>query len=432
MTASKKRVITDEAMLRHRRKHGHSLFAPSSAFRWLKCTASVFALMGLQDAAGYPAAEGTVCHTICERYLTDQPLDPYRVGTVHEVDEHVVTVTEDMWDNVDWALEKVATYSDALEMHYEYRVDLTKVLGIPHQSGTADIVAIYSEYVVIADFKFGYVRVDAEDNEQEMLYLAGVIEALGLHHYKRFCLAIIQPKKNSFDEWWVTIEEVEAFVAEAKAKVQEGIHEGASFVATTDGCNYCAIAGSCKARVEQIGRLMKEDDYIDSFTEEPVNPNTLTTQQLGDVLKWRKSIEGFFAAAFEELTRRVVVDGHLPPEGWEETHSRAGNRSYKPVVVDNYREEFEWLGLDRENFEVVVPVSPAELERQVIDALAAGQPAARKKDLKELAGNILRDLTSRSPPRRVVALASGAKATDFNSVFGIEDDYQEQEQYGDM
>jgi hypothetical protein len=356
--------------------------------------------MDVPDNAGIAAAQGTLCHTICELILTDQSADAYSVGSTHTVDGFEIEVTDELWALIEWALEKARSYDDALEVRYEYRVDLERTLGVPHQKGTADIVAIYPEYVVVSDFKFGYLDVSPERNEQEMLYMAGVVDGLDLWHLDRFCVSIIQPRSHSFKEYWFDRAELLAFVEKAREAVKNACMRDAVRTPDPDTCEWCPIRGSCKARAKQVGEFMMEasDDQFD--------PQRLTTEQLGLVLAYRKTIETFLKDAFDELTRRLVQEGEDPPEGWEIALGRQGNRAYIAIAEDELR---DWYGFAPEVYSQRTLLTPPNLETAV---KKLGLP-------KAVAEALVNRLTTRSPARRVVKRV-GAEVEDFSDVFDFE------------
>ncbi len=400
-------IITDDDLREHREARGHSLFAPSSAHRWMHCPGSVAATMDLPDNAGVAAAQGTLCHTICEYILTGRDVSHYAVGTTHKVDGFDIELDEGLWALIDWAIERAESYNDAVTTRYEMRVNLEGVLGAKHQKGTADIVAVYPTHLIVADFKFGYLDVSPERNEQEMLYCAGVVAEMDLWHLDRFCVAIIQPRSSSFKEYWFDRTELLAFVTDAQEAVRRARLQGAERVPDPDTCEWCLVRGSCKARAKQIGEFMME------ASDQKFDPQALTTEQLGRVLAWRKAIEGFLKDAFDELTKRVVQGDEEPPEGWVEGLGRQGNRVYHAVAQDDL---IEFWGLDLDEVTKRVMLTPPTLEGLVRKKLGLTKAGAAK---------LVSGLTTRHPARRVLK-RDGAEVDDFGDVFDFDppvDDY---------
>ena len=64
---------------------GHAKFSPSSAHRWLKCTASPTAEAGKPDSPNKASATGTIYHAVAERAMIDVrriAAEPHPVGTI--------------------------------------------------------------------------------------------------------------------------------------------------------------------------------------------------------------------------------------------------------------------------------------------------------------------------------------------------------------
>jgi len=174
----------------------HSKYGPSSAYRWLRCPASIL-LTGqayeikpeLRDATTPQAEEGTRAHTLVERALRKG----CRVRDTVRIPEPGIELLEGYVDYV---------RSLDGELHIEHRVDILPPLCY----GTADAVVIGSDTVHIVDLKFGLNPVPAGGNVQLLSYAWGVYKTLvGLNRHPKFCLAIYQPRRRTggppLDRW---------------------------------------------------------------------------------------------------------------------------------------------------------------------------------------------------------------------------------------
>jgi hypothetical protein len=75
---------------------GHSVFSPSSSKMWLTCSGSLIPNVLSHDSAGEEAAEGTVAHSVAERWLTSGERPEHLIGTVETVDGWDIEITEEM------------------------------------------------------------------------------------------------------------------------------------------------------------------------------------------------------------------------------------------------------------------------------------------------------------------------------------------------
>ena len=89
----------------------------------------------------------------------------------------------------------------------QQRVDYSDAIGVPNSFGTADCIILAGDTIKIIDLKYGMgVKVDAEENEQLMLYALGALETFGiLGDFTKAKLVIVQPRLNHISEWEVAI-----------------------------------------------------------------------------------------------------------------------------------------------------------------------------------------------------------------------------------
>ena len=171
----------------------HALLNASGAKRWMSCPGSKKMEHGLPDANSSYADDGTRMHTAAAEMLLGQP-----VSVELDDEEHDVVQTY-----VDW----VKLEARGHQLLVEQRVDYSDVIGVPDSFGTADAIILAGDTIKICDLKTGRgVKVDAEENEQLMLYALGALEVFGLvGDFKRAKLVIVQPRLGNISEWEVTI-----------------------------------------------------------------------------------------------------------------------------------------------------------------------------------------------------------------------------------
>lgn len=183
----------------------HAVLGASSAKRWRACPGSVRLIESLTtpDRSSPFAAEGTACHAVIEKALTEDKAVHEFIGWRVQWQEgdngYDFEVTDEMVAAAGVFTQHVRSLP-ATERHYELRVDLGPVsapAGVKRAMfGTVD----YAGYdrrtgiVDIADYKHGKgVLVPIQDNDQLRYYAIGTILALG-HKPVATRLTIIQPR----------------------------------------------------------------------------------------------------------------------------------------------------------------------------------------------------------------------------------------------
>lgn len=169
-------------------------------------------------------------HEIAERCLLDGG-DPHRfIGEEFDIDGHHCVMTKDMADCMVADLYDVRDQFTDGELHIETRVKLDFPLG-EGESGTADIAGkTWDGTIHIQDWKFGEgIKVDAEENEQLMLYGIG---SIALYWPKappetKVKLTIRQPRiRDGNSDWDTTIGDLWRWANEVVVPAIEEIRSG--------------------------------------------------------------------------------------------------------------------------------------------------------------------------------------------------------------
>lgn len=454
---------------------GHSIFAPSASYGWLTCADYILANIFLPDDAGEDAAEGTVGHEVGEdwllalaqdeadreAFLEDGSLDDWvdmhapvhRVGEIRKVVERSATfdieITEDMLSHVRKYV--MWCFSEPGVHYIEQRVDFSKITPIPNQGGTADHAACQPRRLVITDLKYGKgIHVSAAEdinnpffwvngalngNPQALLYALGFFYMWDhLYHFEEIVIRIAQPRREHFETWVTTRQQLLAFARYAKIKASDAWQPERTRTASKKGCQWCKVK-NCAALaawlddavegvfdpvseiIEGEYRVVSEDralavrEKLDDagLRLDTPSPMSLSTAQMAKLLPMRKTIEKFFQGIHEELEYRARsgedVPDHVLVDG------REGDRKYieeaKPLAVIA---ELEFLGLEPEETISVKPLTPPQAEE-----------ALRKKFklTKKAAEALLAPLVSRTPgkPTLVHAGDKRARIEDDGSVF---------------
>src|SRR5690606_31016918 len=151
------------------------------------------------------------------------------------------------------------------EHYVEVRVEHTAwcpdedEFGMPldPQFGTSDHVACipggalgYPEAtIVVTDLKYGKgVKVFAVENKQAIKYALGAWKEYDwLYNFKHVVIRIAQPRRNHFDVWDLTVEELLEWGDKIKERLTLVFAPDPPFQASEKGCKFCKAAYKCAA-----------------------------------------------------------------------------------------------------------------------------------------------------------------------------------------
>ena len=208
---------------------------PSSASRWIACPASakLSTLVPYQEA-GEAAKIGTAIHALAE---TCFQLDSDPMKFVGQVVEGI-TMTE---ENCAFALEHLeAIWAVEDELGSVKVEQLFKLYETPEYTlqGTADVVGISKDKLIIADLKTGRGYVDA-DSEQMKIYALGAL----LHNSqkpKEVEFQIIQPHHGEKRVHSMSVDELGAWEYEVLLPaINDAISDAPRFNPSESACQWC-------------------------------------------------------------------------------------------------------------------------------------------------------------------------------------------------
>lgn len=360
----------------------HALLSPSSAKKWLACSASLACEFGLPNESGRAAVNGTVMHLVAETVLNriiknDYPVaaDTYKgcyalnegkgsIKALEKPEKGAVLITDDFVSQVNKYVDYCRPIIDAAELvEVEARVNLTRVLhpgvelnGEPLQTfGTADLVAVmpdgsidrqsfsptgivsHSEplivgnMLIVGDLKTGRHKVLAKENKQMMLYALGLLRVYKrLYDITAIRLVIFQPYAGGAEEWDTTPEALEQFgkfASKAALKAIDAFRRGkkglkpADFRPGNDACRWCRFAEKCTAKRKAVSSEVESDLSNDS-TEMSLDQ---LKAEWGKLPLMRQHIADIEKAMYAALMRGEQVEGLKLVEG------REGNRTWTDV-----------------------------------------------------------------------------------------------------
>lgn len=294
--------------------NGHALLAPSSAYRWLKCTPSARAEAEWPDTATEYAAEGTKAHELAASTLKAILITKCNLPIVTQP-----TLSDEMCDAITTYINACFTLSGRLLEGQDPDTGCTvyvehtyPVSFIPDCSGTPDFV-VYNgdDKLAVVDFKYGKgIKVGANDNKQLMIYACAVLDHIkGWDTVKEVTLRIVQPRLNHIDTAVYTVGELRAYKRLIKVIAEEAYRgDGARYAGAH--CKFCRALPLCpqmKKEVEKLEKPLKK------------KPEELNTDEIADLLErcevianWAKKVKEF---ALSKCLKGNTIKGLKAVEG---------------------------------------------------------------------------------------------------------------------
>lgn len=332
---------------------GHSLYSPSSAAGWMRCTAYVAMNEGRKDCGSDYALEGTAAHWLASESLI-RSIHPTGIPETHYVDER----TGEMWEITGEMRAHVADYVEHVcklaagnELHVEQRVPWGEAIGVERfglrdQFGTSDaiILNLDDDELTVEDLKFGMgVRVDATDNEQLKVYAVGARYQFGLDFEpKKINLIIHQPRLNHVSEWSLSGDDLTAFEDEMRVAIglneearqqlrETGTIDPGHFAPNDKSCRWCKAQGDCAAYerwcLEKIvGEFDDESDPKPLVHAAVEKSHTIPPERLGKLLEAAPMIESWLKAIRARTEAELFAGNPVP--GWKLVEGKAGNRAW--------------------------------------------------------------------------------------------------------
>ena len=286
--------------------NNHSLFSPSSAHRWLKCTASIYLENRLKlpdwvdseipkityehfkEESKY-ANEGNVKHNEAARLLLDNTNKLSEDDAVNEYLQYcrrLITIA----NNNLWFVEKQVAFNSIIEDGF----------------GTVDFFIINNDTLEIVDFKYGRRRVLAEENPQLMLYAYGVLETFikETNHIKSIMLTICQPRAldlgPSIDTYFISRRDIIKFAYKI-SEIFDNLKRTFKYNAS-DHCYFCNAKLYCP---ELKNKYIQIQNDIDDKT-------IYDNNEISKILDLSNSIKRFLQEIENLAIRKISCGENIP------------------------------------------------------------------------------------------------------------------------
>lgn len=346
---------------------GHSSKSPSSASLWMNCAKGAAASASEPDLTDPSHRSlGTAMHWFREQALR-RGCDMFDlVGTTTYVEGEEFELDDETAFKMQDGIDRVRGFDG--EIYVEQRVDISPWVG-EGQFGTMDTGVIRPDLIVVDDFKNGFDPVDAECNEQLMLYALGFWHTIARHKTKatKFLLMIDQPNAigGGVKEWEVTLDELLSFGELAKIaseKADDPDAPGSPGVKTCRWCRAKAKCGDIAAYLLNIfGISMSDfDDDLIGCGPELKAADDLTPEQRVAIINHGPMFKRWMEAVYAK-TLDDALKGEATP-GMKAVYGKPGNRKWGD---EESAKEFALEFLPPEKVLTTKLKSPAQLEKAV-------------------------------------------------------------------
>lgn len=290
-------------------ERAHAKLSASGSHRWLVCPGSVRLEANYPDVQTSYSLEGTKAHELSEWKLRKQ-LFPVTDEKVEEMDKQFADVPKDMDRHtdsfVDFVIEQfneARAISKDAELILEGRLDFSDY--VPDGFGTGDVVIVSDDVMHVIDLKYGMTEVSAINNSQLRLYALGAYKEYDyMFGVKQIKMTIVQPRIDNYSTEEISVEELIKYGEEYIKPRAEIAASGEGECVAGEHCKFCKAKGDCRTRAEYNLALISED-----FSK----PDTLTNEELADILANAKQIQDWIGDVLAFTLDRAVNHGEKYP-----------------------------------------------------------------------------------------------------------------------
>lgn len=271
----------------------HHVFSPSNLERREACPASYKLEEGLPSFDTENAKEGTLKHAaiaeLITTYVDGKPLPDIDDVDVKSAFDKFLEILREIPDN-------------DLQIFTERKLSY-KFCGLEVYNGTADVVIVTPEKVIVIDWKFGHREVtEAANNPQGAAYALAAMQEFDrkvadVHFYNP---VIHQHSNYTFEGMEGIRDYVMGVIAECK-------RDSAPAVAGEKQCRYCKAAyyGTCPAYAEFAAKVMVISQKLDALPTLSEVPDSFLCDLAGKF----KVVAKFADRVTEEIKARCAEKG---------------------------------------------------------------------------------------------------------------------------
>lgn len=342
----------------------HAEYAPSAAYRWMRCHGSIRLSRGIQGKSSIYAEEGTQCHEAADKILGDGM--SFSRATEGLSDEQKLIVEE----YVDFCLDVTDAMAEAgeIEVFTEQRM---KAPGIsPKFFGTGDYAILARNRtgeLRFIDLKAGAVPVYVRDREGRInpqlgSYLLLLLAMLGAPvspwHFdpgavgvKRIKITIVQPKVYDRPQTTVVdFDELEEFLGDV-CKSIDAIESGDDTLKAGDWCKFCPAKGTCpELRAEAVRKAQMDFAPVEAF---PFAEWAAILEEAELIAAHVQGIRSKIRAALEQ--------GHRVP-GFKLVTKR---QRQEWIDFEMAEDDLLSAGMNRTDLYKITPLTPAAMKKAV-------------------------------------------------------------------
>lgn len=248
----------------------HAFLAPSSAYRWVRCSAAPSLEAQFPDTGDKEeAAQGTAAHWCMEMLLES------RLVVVGTTAPNGVVVTQQMIEAAEIIRDDVV---ETLGPSWFKLVEVEKRVAIPrvhpqHNWGTPDVKAWFTpRRLHVWDFKFGHDRVEVYENWQLIDYAAGCLTEQNTRRQAagepaineseiEIVMRVVQPRSYHRDgpirEWKVMADQLRDYVHQLSMAADEACGPTPTAKPDPVACQHCSARHACVALQKAVYRGME-------------------------------------------------------------------------------------------------------------------------------------------------------------------------------
>lgn len=282
----------------------HSPIPISAAGQWIHCPGSCQLQSRYPEAeeGGKAALDGEAAHNCAARLLMGEDIN------VGDFAENTQIITEEMFNAAK------LYYRDVQSVKGVKCLTVEKQVHAPHVSrylyGTPDCWGVAEDTLIIWDFKFGYLPVEAFENWQGIGYACCILGNIP-EEINKIQIRIVQPRANHPDGPIRAWSFPAANMPEYEQIITESINEALSptaEVCSGPWCRNCNALIACPAAQEHGAAIMQ---FIDKAVPREPDPAMLAMElsllnEAADMLEYRKkAIEGL-------VTSRIKAGERIP------------------------------------------------------------------------------------------------------------------------